>query len=161
MLSSLNSNEKVAFFLGIGELTLKNMTENEYLIKVREALDLCWDWYETKKPTGDEIYSYLDDGTEFGGLFIYMQMDQEKANEKIWDVLVDAITYINREAYEFNNEKHVPSPIENVDDDLVDHFIDSANMVSSDYGLQMKRLVHFLAGKDISERSCILRFLGL
>jgi hypothetical protein len=43
VLINLDPNKKVAFLLGISELVFSNMTDNAYHVKIREALDLCWE----------------------------------------------------------------------------------------------------------------------
>ena len=161
MLDRINSINKVAFFLGISEVILKGMTRNDYLPKIREALDLCWNWYETKSPTGDDIYSLLDDGTEFGGLFIYMQMDQEKQNEKSWDAIIDALAYTNKEAYELNDEKFMPEPIVNVDDDLIAHFYHCYIDIDNEYETLIGHYIGFLAGNEALSKLDITNHLSL
>jgi hypothetical protein len=159
MLECLDANEKVGFFLGMSELIIHNMDGNDYIDKIREALDLCWIWHETKRPTGDEIYSLLDDGTEFGGLFIYMQLDKSEKNEIIWDAIIDAVSYVNHEAFIFKNEKYVPEPIENVDDDIIEHFYNCCKVIHPDYETAMEKLVDYLKNNKTFNKTIVNDFL--
>ena len=66
----MNGDKQVAFLLSINEVILKSFESNRYYNDIRKTLDTCWKWLETKEVSGEEIYFLLDDGTEYGGLFI-------------------------------------------------------------------------------------------
>lgn len=122
--SILPIDKKIVFYLGLSEFIVQSLSDNIFFEDVRTTLDICWRWFETKIPTGDEIYTLLDDGTEFGGLFIQMQMDENLENEAKWDCIVDAVSFVNKQAYIFEGARYLPAPIENVDDELIIHFLD-------------------------------------
>ena len=66
-----------------------------YNSHIRTSLDACWSFWENRDKSGDELYSLLDDGTDFGGLFIYMQLDDNDANVPSWDNMTYAIATIS------------------------------------------------------------------
>src|SRR5690625_1962048 len=97
---SMENKKQVAFYLGLSENIIYLLKDSEYYEDARKALDLCWEWFENKQVSGDEIYTLLDHGTEFNGLFIQMQMDEDENNEAVWECIVTAVSLVNKEAYE-------------------------------------------------------------
>ncbi|MEK4853300.1 Imm6 family immunity protein [Paenibacillus sp. FSL H7-0756] len=128
--SILPIDKKIVFYLGLSEFIVQSLSDNSFFEDARNALDICWRWFESKIPTGDEIYTLLDDGTEFGGLFIDMQMDENEENEAKWDCIVDAVSFVNKQAYILEGARYLPAPIENVDDELIIHFIDRFHSIN-------------------------------
>lgn len=122
--SLLSIDKKTIYYLGLSEFIVQSLSGNVFFEDARNALDTCWKWFETKIPTGDEIYTLLDDGTEFGGLIILMQMDEIEENEAKWDCIVDAVSFVSKQAYILEGARYLPAPIENVDDELIFHFLD-------------------------------------
>ncbi|MEK5236169.1 Imm6 family immunity protein [Paenibacillus sp. FSL L8-0470] len=122
--SILPIKKKTIYYLGLSEIIVQSLSGNDFFVDARNTLNTCWKWFETKIPTGDEIYKLLDDGTEFGGLFIQMQMDEIEENEAKWDCIVDAVSFVNKQAYIIEGARYLPAPIENVDDELIIHFLD-------------------------------------
>lgn len=59
------------FMLTFSE-AIAHQLSSPYNSHIRTALDACWSFWENRDKSGDEIYALLDDGTDFGGLFIYM-----------------------------------------------------------------------------------------
>ena len=53
-----------------------NQLETPYKPQIRSAVDACWGFLENKDRGGEELYDLLDDGTDYGGIFIYMQLDE-------------------------------------------------------------------------------------
>lgn len=62
-----------------------------YNSHIRMALDACWSFWDKREKSGDDLYALLDDGTDFGGLFIYMQLDDNEENVPLWDNISYAI----------------------------------------------------------------------
>lgn len=102
---------------------LYNMIQSEYKEKIRMALDACWSFVDTQSVTGEELYYLLDDGTDFGGIFIYMQLDENEINIPIWDNISYAIAAVSKEAFTLEEIELLPSPLENIDDELLNIFI--------------------------------------
>ena len=61
------------FKLGIATWLSKSMQESQFYKQIEELLEVCWKWLENHEVSADDLYSLLDDGTEFVGDFIYMQ----------------------------------------------------------------------------------------
>ncbi len=45
--------------------------------QIRASLNDCWSFWKTKIKQEKELYTLLDDGTDFNGIFIYMQLDED------------------------------------------------------------------------------------
>ncbi len=151
----LSQKEKKILVLGISDYLLRSMEEDRYYEKINVTLNICWEWMETGIPTGDEIYKLLDDGTEFGGLFIYMQMDEEYGNELKWDCIIDAVSYIYQQAYLLNNEMHLPAPIENVSEEIIEHCLQTFEKINSQNEVFIKKVTEYLNSLDEIEKEDI------
>ena len=138
----MNSNQ-LYLMLVYSEAILSHM-ETEYKRQIRVALDACWSFVENNSKTGKELYSLLDDGTDFKGIFIYMQLDEKEANVPSWDNLSYAIGTSAREAYLLDNQQQLPSPLENIDSSLVDLFIANLKEINIDFYNYLEEIKGFL-----------------
>jgi hypothetical protein len=120
----LDTDKQVAFLLGLSEMIANVLSTSPNYKDVTHALNVCWNWLETKQISGDDIYSLLDDGTEINGLFMQMQDETDDEKELVWGCIVDAVSFTNWRAYQFEGEEYLPAPIENVDEDLAQQFLD-------------------------------------
>ena len=138
--------------------------ETPYKPQIRSAFDACWGFLENNDRGGEELYALLDDGTDDGGIFIYMQFDENEANIPSWDNISYAIGATAKEAYSFENKKVLPSPLENIDDSLIEIFIENLRLISSDLYDHVQDVKDFLAcGKSPSKEEAIneLKRIGL
>ena len=113
---------------------------------------------------GDELYALLDDGTDFGGLFIYMQLDDNEANVPSWDNMTYAIATIAKVAYSYENKKELPSPLENIDDSLIENFIENLKEINFNFYDYVQDVKDFLSlGKSPSKEEALkeLERIGL
>ena len=90
----------------------------QYKTQIRTALDECWSFLENKNKSGKDLYILLDDGTDFNGIFIYMQLDNDESNIPLWDNISYAIAATAKEAYLFEHQTQLPSALENIDSNL-------------------------------------------
>lgn len=151
------------FMLTFSE-AIAHQLSSPYNSHIRTALDACWSFWEKRDKSGDELYALLDDGTDFGGLFIYMQLDDNEAHVASWDNLTYAIATIAKEAYSFENKKVLPSPLENIDDSLIEIFIENLKEINSNFYDHVQDIKDFLArGKSPSKEEAIneLKRIGL
>ena len=100
---------------------------------------------ENKDRGGEELYALLDDGTDYGGIFIYMQLDENEANISFWDNISYAIGATAKAAYSFENKKELPSPLENIDDSLIKIFIENLKEINFNYFDHVQSIKDFLA----------------
>lgn len=138
----MNTNQ-LYLMLVYSEAILSHM-ETEYKPQIRVALDACWSFVENKNKTGKELYSLLDAGTDFKGIFIYMQLDENEGNILSWDNLSYAIGATAREAYLLDNQQQLPSPLENIDLSLVDLFITNLKEINIDFYNHLEEIKNFL-----------------
>ena len=120
------------FMLTFSE-AIAHQLSSPYNSHIRTALDACWSFWEKRDKSGDELYALLDDGTDFGGLFIYMQLDDNESHVAFWDNISYAIATTAKAAYSFANKKEIPSPLENIDDSLIEIFIENLKEINSDF----------------------------
>lgn len=107
-------HHKELFKLGIATWLSKSMQESQFYQKIDELLEVCWKWVENHEVPADYIYSLLDDGTEFGGAFVYMQEDDPKFEAR-WNCIFEAGASIASLAYEFEGKKYIPALLEEID----------------------------------------------
>ncbi|MDL2432345.1 Imm6 family immunity protein [Streptococcus sp. SC1] len=137
----MNSNQ-LYLMLVYSEAILSYM-KTEYKPQIRVALDACWSFVENKNKTGKELYSLLDDGTDFKGIFIYMQLDENEDDIPSWDNLSYAIGATAREAYLLDNQQ-LPSPLENIDSSLIDLFIANLKEINMNFYNHLEEIKGFL-----------------
>lgn len=124
---------------------IAHQLSSPYNSHIRTALDACWSFWEKRDKSGDELYALLDDGTDLGGLFIYMQLDDNEANVPSWDNMTYAIATTAKAAYSFENKKVLPSPLENIDDSLIEIFIENLKEINFNFYDQVHDIKDFLA----------------
>ena len=110
----MSENRSVVYKLGIATWLSKSMQESQFYNKIEELLEVCWKWIENHEVSADYLYSLLDDGTEFGGVFIYMQEDDPKYESR-WNCIFEAGASIATLAYEFEGKKYLPALLEEID----------------------------------------------
>ena len=153
-----------SYFMLIFSEAIVDQLETPYKPQIRSAFDACWGFLENKDRGGDELYALLDDGTDFGGLFIYMQLDDNESHVASWDNMTYAIATIAKEAYSFENKKVLPSPLENIDDSLIEIFIENLKEINCNFYEHVQDVKDFLArGQLPSKKEAIneLKRIGL
>ena len=95
-------------FMLIFAEAIANRMETEYTSHIRTALDACWSFLENRDKRGEELYHLLDDGTDFSGIFIYMQLDENEANGLLWDNISYAIGVTAKEALKIRRSFLLP-----------------------------------------------------
>ena len=131
------------FMLTFSE-AIAHQLSSPYNSHIRTALDACWSFWEKRDKSGDELYALLDDGTDFGGLFIYMQLDDNESHVAFWDNISYAIATTAKEAYSYENKKDLPSPLENIDDSLIEIFIENLKEINSNFYDHVQDVKDFL-----------------
>lgn len=132
------------FMLTFSE-AIAHQLSSPYNSHIRTALDACWSFWEKSDKSGDDLYALLDDGTDFGGLFIYMQLDDNDSHVASWDNISYAIATTAKEAYSYENKKELPSPLENIDDSLIEIFIENLKEINSNFYEHVQDVKDFIA----------------
>ena len=110
----MSKNINAIYKLGIATWLSKSMLESKFYKNIDELLEACWKWVENKEVSADYLYSLLDDGTEFGGAFIYTQEDDPKYESR-WNCIFEAGALISSLAFEFERKKYIPALLEEID----------------------------------------------
>lgn len=146
------------FMLTFSE-AIAHQLSSPYNSHTRAALDACWSFWEKRDKSGDDLYALLDDGTDFGGLFIYMQLDDNEAHVASWDNISYAIATTAKEAYSFENKKELPSPLENIDDSLIEIFIENLKEINSIFYDHVQDVKDFLVSCQLPSKEEALKEL--
>lgn len=150
----MNQKNKAVVMLAYSEILYLSI-QTPYKKEIREALDICWQWIETENVSGEDIYFHLDDGTDFGGIYILMQMDEKDENIIIWDDLSYALSYTDYLAYKKDGQMAVPAPIENVDDSIYDLFISNLENIDSKLVQHLELILNFVTSQNPSKQATI------
>lgn len=121
-------------------------------------------FFGKQKKTGKNFYALLDDGTDFNGIFIYMQLDEDEQNISMWDNISYAIAATAKEAYLFENQKQLSSPLGNVDSSILDLFIENLKEINTVFYEHVEEIKDFVSnGHSPSKNNAIkeLENLGL
>ena len=146
------------FMLTFSEV-IAHQLSSPYNSHIRTALDECWSFWEKRDKSGDELYALLDDGTDFGGLFIYMQLDDNESHVASWDNISYAIATTAKEAYSYENKKDLPSPLENIDDSLIEIFIENLKEINSNFYDHVQDVKDFIARCQLPSKEEALKEL--
>lgn len=148
-----------SYFMLIFAEAIVNRMETRYSSQIRTALDACWSFLENRDKRGEELYRLLDDCTDFSGIFIYMQLDENEANSLLWDNISYAIGVIAKETFEFENKMEFPSPLENIEPGLLDVFIDNLKEISMDLYHHVETVKLFINRNPYPSRESALKEL--
>lgn len=148
-----------SYFMLIFAEAIANHMETQYSSHIRTALDACWSFLENRDKKGEELYRLLDDGTDFGGIFIYMQLDENEANGILWDNISYAIGVTAKEAFGFENKEELPSPLENIEPDLLDVFIGNLKEISMNLYYHVETVKLFINRNPYLSRESALKEL--
>ena len=146
------------FMLTFSE-AIAHQLSSPYNSHIRTALDACWNFGEKRDKSGDDLYALLDDGTDFGGLFIYMQLDDNEVHVASWDNISYAIATTAKEAYSYENKKELPSPLENIDDSLIEIFIENLKEINSNFYEHVQDVKDFLVSCQLPSKEEALKEL--
>ena len=146
------------FMLTFSE-AIAHQLSSPYNSHIRTALDACWSFWDKRDKSGDDLYALLDDGTDFGGLFIYMQLDDNESHVASWDNISYAIATTAKEAYSYENKKDLPSPLENIDDSLIEIFIENLKEINSNFYEHVQDVKDFLARDQLPSKEEALKEL--
>ena len=138
---------------------IAHQLSSPYNFHIRIALDACWSFLEKREKNGDELYALLDDSTDFGGLFIFMQLDDNESHVASWDNMTYAIATTAKAAYSFANKKEIPSPLENIDDSLIEIFIENLKEINSNFYEHVQDVKDFLARDQLPSKEEALKEL--
>ena len=149
----------VSYFMLTFSEAIAHLLSSPYNSHIRTALDACWSFWEKRDKSGEDLYALLDDGTDFDGLFIYMQLDDNESHVASWDNISYAIATTAKEAYSFEKNKELPSPLENIDDSLIEIFIENLKEINCNFYEHVQDVKDFLARGQFPSKEEALREL--
>lgn len=129
----LRTERKVIFFIGVAKRCLTLINDSKQARIAADALECCWKQLITKKYDGEILYDYLDN--EENGLTVFSEMTDDVKEVFAFNCIIDAVAFASKFAFDSQNAKYYPEPIELVDNELVEHFLKCYNACFSDDNL--------------------------
>ena len=114
------------------------MPAQEAKTLVESALKKSWEWTENTCDIAEKLYNYLDN--EERGFTVFQERETNERSIAAWDCIIDANTFVCKNAYLEAGAKYFPEPIESVDDDTIDHMIRSFLLCNGGNENQIKKL---------------------
>jgi len=140
---NVNADARAAYVLTLSEKIMGKIENYEWFHPVRETMDLCWEWVEEKKHSGDDLYLRVDN--EDGDGIAYFDEDINNSQDKlVWLCVLDAMYYSILQAYQYEREEYVPQAIEMVDDQTIDEFMEKIIQVEGYQEEWAERLKQYL-----------------
>ncbi|PFB06684.1 hypothetical protein CN383_01540 [Priestia megaterium] len=140
--NNLSKDAKVVYLLSLSNLIINKISESKGFEVAVESLEKAWEWLKLKDFDADSLYVYLENIDETD-IMTYMQLADDKDNEKVWICIGNALAYTIWEAYQYEKEKYLPQTIESVDYQTVESFITNFEKVYENNSISDK-LLHFL-----------------
>lgn len=125
-LIKLKDEIKVSFILTIGEKVFTKINENdERYLDGREVLNKCWKWAENKSISADYLYELIDNA-ECTGISEFAEDEEDLNIAKLWNIIVDIVSYTSWIGYKKENTKCLPQALEGIREDSIIILIESA-----------------------------------
>lgn len=153
----LNADKQVLFLLGLCETVVGRLSTSPNFEAVKNTLEICWEWLQNKEHLAEEIYNLLDNGTEETGLFMLMQDETEELKELAFGCIVDAVSYTNWLAFKNGGREYLPAPIENVDESVVEQFLDGFYQIKQANRFIAERLMTILEQTNENQVPVLIR----
>ncbi|MBX9988113.1 Imm6 family immunity protein [Priestia aryabhattai] len=134
--NNLSEDAKVVYLLSLSNLIINKVSESEGFEVAVESLEKAWEWLKLKDLDADSLYVYLENIDETD-IMTYMQLEDDKDNEKVWICIGNALAYTIWEAYQYEKEKYLPQTIESVDYQTIESFITNFEKVYENNSTQI------------------------
>lgn len=135
---NMTEKEKIKFCLMIAEKAAEYLDNKEAKALIELALKRSWEWVENKCDIAEELYNYLDN--EENGFTTLQERETDERSAAAWNCIIDAIAFVCKSAYLEAGKKYLPEPIELVDDDIIDHMIESFLLCNGGDESQVEKL---------------------
>ncbi|MDE5583044.1 MAG: hypothetical protein K2J08_05020 [Ruminococcus sp.] len=127
---NFTDDKKTAFLLGLSMKTVSLLSQSELKATAEKSIEYCWKWLYNGSPDGDFLYELLVN--EQNGITIFAENTDDISEQTVLNCIIDAVAFTSRKAYESENLKWYPEPIELVSDELIHHFMECYNYCFSD-----------------------------
>ncbi|SFJ64842.1 Imm6 family immunity protein [Thermoflavimicrobium dichotomicum] len=127
---NVNADAKVAYLLTLTEKIMDKIENYEWYHLVRKMMDMCWEWVEEKKHSGDELHERFDD--EDDGLILiegYDEIEENSQAEFVLFCIIDAVCYAIWQAYQYEKSDYIPQYLEMESDQSIDQFMEKIRKV--------------------------------
>jgi hypothetical protein len=123
-----SARARVSFVLAVAERVIGTLRyDSAGYSKAVDALDLAWNWVETGKVTGSELYELLENEEDTGLLIHEWEAGEDEARTSAWICVTTAIAYASWHAYQRRNERAMPEPICEVSERAVSNVVEYAS----------------------------------
>lgn len=128
-IKELDDKYKSVFCVLLVEKAKIYLRDSEIYTDILKAIKKCWEWIQYDKNTGEDFYYLLDN--EENGFTLYEEMEQNKVKIHAWNCIIYSIAYISRMAYEKEEAKYFPEPIELVNEKTIKNAEESLLLCNS------------------------------
>lgn len=109
----MNELCKIVLLAYIGEKIVTNIDNEKIYLQIRNALDFCWKWVESKQADEEKIFKFLDDEKEEDLVGYMLSADNEK-DKKVYGIILGVVSYISHNILE-TNKSPIPQFLEGTD----------------------------------------------
>ncbi|UVI27393.1 Imm6 family immunity protein [Paenibacillus spongiae] len=110
----MSKDAKVAYFLGLTEIVIPQLSKSPHYAAARTALSRCWEWLEHKRIEAFDLYSDLEN-MEYTGIITLLQSEVDDDKLTVWFCIADAMIIAIYGAYGHQNNPYLPQTIESGD----------------------------------------------
>lgn len=112
---------RVILLAYIGERVVTDIHFEKNYTKIRNALDYCWRWIESKQAEEESIFEFLDDEEEddLVGYMLFANNEKEKIK---YGIILGVVSYISHHILE-TNKSPIPQFLEGTTDDKYYNYI--------------------------------------
>lgn len=153
---------RVILLAYIGEKVVTDINNEKNYSFIRNALDYCWKWIESKQAEEEKIFEFLDDEEEedLVGIMLFANNEKEKIK---YGIILGVVSYISYHILEVNKSP-IPQFLEGIDEryynciisdvvqwNLIDNIEEKKNRITQYYEDKVKEKNYmFLKSQIIS-----------
>ncbi len=128
----LTIRARIALVLAVAECILIELaTDPEGFSLGQEALNRAWEWEETGSVAAKALAEYVDSPTakDLGVRELYYDGNENMISAIIAITLT--VGYVAMHAYQLEHAKHLPEPIEQIDEDTIEQIFEFASQTAA------------------------------
>jgi len=112
--------QNIETMLSMASKTVSLLTQEQDRLAAEHVLTLCWQWLHEKNLSGSALLDLLDN--EENGITLKEEAAENETEDAVWNCIIDAAAYTARLAYEAENCRILPEPLELADASILPHF---------------------------------------
>lgn len=129
-ITKLTPKYRCVLFLMLAEKLLERIANEEKSAYAKSALQYCWEWLDTGRHSADELFGFVED--EDKGLYHNEITEKEAVPKAAINFILNAVSYVAREAFVSVGTKEVPRLAAAVTDTIFPYVLDRFAMCEKD-----------------------------